>query len=35
MVSIKYIQFFNHHIFKNQIFDFTIDGINPLIQLKN
>lgn len=30
MVSIKSIQFFNHHIFENHIFDFTIDGINPV-----
>ena len=30
MASIKFIQFFNHYIFKNQIFDFTIDGINPV-----
>lgn len=29
MVSIKSIHFFNHHIFENQTFDFTIDGINP------
>ena len=30
MVRIKSIQFFNHQIFGNQTFDFTIDGINPV-----
>lgn len=30
MIRIKSIQFFNHHIFENQIFDFTIDEINPV-----
>ena len=30
MINIKSICFFNHYIFENQKFDFTIDGIKPI-----
>lgn len=30
MIKIKSIKFYNHKIFGNQVFDFTIDGITPV-----
>lgn len=29
MIKIKSIKFYNHKIFGNQVFDFTIDGTTP------
>ena len=30
MIKIKYVKFYNHQIFGNQKFDFTIDGVHPI-----